>query len=319
MMRYHCRTLSGTLLACALSLCMAAGAAQAAYLFEANTAKFKDAKKVSSRSFKFLATIDPAKDAEANIAVLRDAVIAAGKAEGYAYKEAKKGDEWRYGEKRYYDTPAYDIYKKGYVIRETYRYAKGGTADPEKFVFTVKEMSPNDLNRIVTSKLAPVKSLESLVKFEENISLADNGALQSYFESAIGARFKNKDLGARTMGDFAKFYPELGKLGIPAGAKFVPVTGYSTQLKFGAFVMPGGDEAKMDIEVWSRAPGGPIFVAEIAFDMNNDEGYESDAADMKDSEDFFLKVFGKAMKPRAMPGAGPYMGSKVRALFDQKK
>ena len=315
-----------TILYIALAFTLALGAALPAvaaepggkYLFEENTAKFTDIKKVSSRSYKFLATLDPSKDMQANIIMLRDAVKKAGAEQGYAFTAPKKGEDWRYSEKRYYDTPNKDLYKKGYVIRENYRFAQGEKPDPEKFVLTVKEMSPNDLTRLVNSKLGPVPGSDSLVKFEENISITKTGKLQSYFESAIGSKVKSKDLGERTLGDYGKLYPELLKLGISASTKLVPVTGYSTQLKFGSFALPGGDQAKMDIELWSRTAGGKPFVAEVAFDTEQDEGYATPPAHMKAAEDFFLKVFAKALKKQAMPDGSQFMGSKVRVLFDQK-
>ena len=317
-MRIGVRTALAFLLV--LGMALPAFAAGGGYLFEANLAKFKDAKKIGSRDFKFLAKVDPAKDAEGNIALLREAVIAACKAEGYTLEPRKKGDRWRYSEKRYYDTPNYDLYKKGYVIRETIRFEKGGKPDPDKAVLTVKEMSPNDLNRIANSKLAPVAGIESLVKFEENVSIAADGKLHSYFESAIGARIKSKDLGERTLGDYAKFYPEFGNMGIPVGTKLVPVIGHGVDVKYGSVKLPDGSKADAEIEVWSRTPGGQIFLAEIAFSLDDDEGYAATSpATMKAMEDFFLKVAGKALKPYAMPNSSGYMGSKVRALFDQKK
>jgi hypothetical protein len=302
-----------------LGMALPALAASDGYLFEANLAKFKAASKIGGRDFKILAKFDPAKDAEANIAQLREAMIAASKAAGYELTPRKKGDRWRYSEKRYYDTPNRELYKKGYVIRQTHRFAKGSQADEEKFVLTVKEMSPNDLNRVANSKLAPVAGMESLVKFEENVSFAENGKLQSYFESAIGAKVKNADLGARTLGDIAKFYPEFANMGIPVNTKLTPVVAHGMDLKFGAVRLAGDGKFDAEIEVWSLTQGGPLFLAEVNFGLDDDEGYAGTAPEtMKAAEDFFLK-FGKAFAPNIMPGSAPYMGSKVRALFDQKK
>lgn len=303
-------------LSLATGLCGAAFAAD--YLFERNTAQFKDIKKVSSRSYKFLARCDPLKDMKTNILELRDAVIKAAGSRGYEYKERKKGEEWRFSEKHYLDTPGKDLYKKGYVIRENYRFEEGAGPDPDKFVLTVKEMSPSDFARLANSKLGPVPGSDSLVKFEENVSIGADGKLQSYFESAIGAKAKSKDLGKRTLGDYGKLYPELLNLGLPASTGLTDSVGYSVQLKFGSFSLPGGDKAKMDIEMWSRTAGGNPFVAEVAFETDTDEGYSTDPAVLKDAEDFFLKVFGAALKGQAMPGGDQYMGSKVRVLFGQK-
>ena len=317
-MRTILRTAMAFTLALGVALPAFAAEPGGKYLFEENTAKFKDIKKVSSRSYKFLASFDASKDTSATIAMLKDAVTKVGTEQGYTFKARKKGEDWRYSEKRYYDTPNKDLYKKGYVIRETYRFAEGEKPDPEKFVLTVKEMSPSDLVRLINSKLGPVSGSDSLVKFEENVSITKSGALQSYFESAIGSKVKNKDLGQRTLGDYGKLYPELLNMGIPADTKLVPVTGYSTQVKFGSFKLPGDDEAKMDIELWSRTPGGKPFVAEIAFETEQDEGYATSPAQMKAAEEFFLKVFAKGLKNQTMPDGSQFMGSKVRVLFDQK-
>ena len=167
-------------------LAMPVAVAASSYLFEKNTADFKnDISKVESRSYKFLANPEPGKNAEALIENLLGKLKNATQKEGFEYVERKKGLDWRYSEKRYLDTPNLDLYKKGYVVRETYRFKKGEGPDPNKFVLTVKEMSPNDFMRLVNSKLGPVPGSDSLVKFEENISLKEDGTLQSYFESAI--------------------------------------------------------------------------------------------------------------------------------------
>lgn len=305
-------------LALGVTFPVVATGAEGKYLFKENIEKFQDIKKVSSRSYKFLADFDASKDMKANILMLMDAVKKAGTDQGYTFKERKKGIDWRYSEKRYYDTANKDLYKKGYVIRETYRFDEGEKPDPEKFVLTVKEMSPSDFKRLANSKLGPVPGSDSLVKFEENLSITASGSLQSYFESAIGAKVKNSDLGQRTLGDYGKLYPELLQMGIPASTKLIPVTGYSVQAKFGGFALPDGDEAKLDIEMWSRTPGGKPFVAEVAFETDKDEGYATPPAQLQAAEDFFRKVFAKGMSGRVMPGSSEYLGSKVRVLFDQK-
>lgn len=293
-----------------------AQAADSKYLFERNKAQFGDhINKVESRSYKFLAAVPEGKDAKGVVTELLAAVKKAAADNNFAFKERKKGEEWRFSEKWYYDTPNRDLYKKGYVIRENYRFDEGAGPDPDKFVLTVKEMSPNDLMRLVNSKLGPVPGSDSLVKFEENISLTDAGQLQSYFETAIGSKVKREDLGQRTLGDYAKLYPELANLGVPLDTKLEPVKGYSVQLKYGGFILADGSKADGDIEVWTETPGGKPYVAEIAFDG---EGYGASVEHMKAEEDFFNKMFGQSLKGLTMPNSGPYMGSKVRTLFDEK-
>ena len=297
-------------------LAMPVAVAASGYLFEKNTADFKnDISKVESRSYKFLANPEPGKNAEALIENLLGKLKNATQKEGFEYVERKKGLDWRYSEKRYLDTPNLDLYKKGYVVRETYRFKKGEGPDPNKFVLTVKEMSPNDFMRLVNSKLGPVPGSDSLVKFEENISLKEDGTLQSYFESAIGSRVSNEELGNRTLGDYGKLYPELLNLGLAATTKLVPVTGYSVQLKFGGFKLADGSVAEGDIEVWTEGPGGNPWVAEIAFDGM---GYDASVEHMKAEEDFFTKIFAGSMKELALTNGYGYMGSKVRTLFDEK-
>jgi|GEM_PF-1836169 len=290
--------------------------AASGYLFEKNKADFKsDIAKVESRSYKFLANPDSGKDAEALVESLLDKLKNVAQKEGFEYVERKKGLDWRYSEKRYLDTPKLDLYKKGYVIRETYRFKKGAGPEQDKFVLTVKEMSPNDFMRLVNSKLGPVPGSESLVKFEENISLKEDGSLQSYFESAIGSKVSNEELGSRTLGDYGKLYPELLSLGLDASTQLVPVTGYSVQLKYGGFKLADGTVAEGDIEVWTEGPGGKPWVAELAFDGS---GYDASVEHMKAEEDFFTKVFAGDMKALVLKDGYVYMGSKVRTLFDEK-
>jgi hypothetical protein len=286
------------------------------YLFEKNMTDFKsNISKVESRSYKFLANPEPGKDAEALVESLLGKLKDVAKKEGFEFVERKKGPDWRYSEKRYLDTPGLDLYKKGYVVRETYRFKKGEGPDADKFVLTVKEMSPNDFMRLVNSRLGPVPGSDSLVKFEENISLKEEGSLQSYFESAIGSKVSNSELASRTLGDYGKLYPELLNLGLDASTQLVPATGYSVQLKFGGFKLADGTVADGDIEVWTEGPGGKPWVAEIAFDG---AGYDATVEHMKAEEDFFAKVFAGDMKGLALTNGYAYMGSKVRTLFDEK-
>ena len=311
-MRNYKFLLASFLVLLALPVAMAANG----YLFEKNMANFKDnISKVESRSYKFLANPEAGKDAEALIEGLLGKLKDSAQKAGFEYVERKKGLDWRYSEKRYLDTPNLALYKKGYVVRETYRFKKGEGPNPDKFVLTVKEMSPNDFMRLVNSKLGPVAGSDSLVKFEENISLKEDGTLQSYFESAIGSKVGNDELGKRTLGDYGKLYPELLNLGLDASTQLVPVTGYSVQLKYGGFKLADGTVADGDIEVWTEGPGGKPWVAELAFDG---AGYDATVEHMKAEEDFFSKVFAGDMKALALKNGFGYMGSKVRTLFDEK-
>lgn len=297
-------------------ICVSGQASAKDYLFQKNKDAFKaDINKVGSRSYKFLTKIEPGKDAKELIVYLRDMVKKAATDNGFKFNQRKKGEQWRFAEKRYLDTPNRDLFKKGYVVRETYRFTEGGQPDPDKFVLTVKEMSPSDFMSLVNSKLAPVAGSDSLVKFEENISLNDKGKMQAYFESTIGSKISKEELGQRTLGDYGKLYPGLLNLDIPADTMLEPVTGYSVQIKYGSFTLVDGSEAKGDIEVWTEGHGGKLIAAEISFDG---EGYDSSDEHMKAEEDFFVKIFGEALKDQVMPNSGPYMGSKVRVLFDEK-
>ena len=300
----------------------ASGAASGreAYLFEKNKAAFPDIGQVRSRSFKFLAAFDQSANMLASMAALRDRVIQAGTAAGYAFAAPKKGWKWAYSAKCYYDTPERDLYDRGYVIREIYPYKRGKKPDPDKFFLTVKEMSPDDFARLARSELRPASGGGVKIKFEENISLAAPGVPRSYFESTVSASAQNRQLGNRALGDYAALYPALAHVGLAADTVLTPpVIAWSVESVIGRFALPGGQSMKLTMEGWARSRGGPPILIGIDMDVDGDTGYSEDPAKLRAAEDFFMTVFGGALGDLAMPGSGGFMGSKVRILFDRAR
>ena len=301
----------------ALSGCQTTGSGTTAagdYLFERNIAQFKDMQKVTSRDYKYLAAFDPNKSANATINELREAVIKAGTAGGFRFMKRDRGDQLRMADRRFLDTPNLDLYKKGYVIRES--------EDDRGLRVTIKELSVDTPERLLTSKFALAPGLERgrPGKLEEGISIGPDGKLHSYFELTLEPSVSGSALGQRTLGDYGKLVPELLNLGLPASTPLTVNLDAERsverlRLRFGYFILPNGDAANLEVETWTR-PNGELVTAEISFSTRDDKGYATNPRVLQASEDLLLAL-ARAIPP--MPDSADFMGSKVRVLLKQKK
>lgn len=292
-------------------------AARRDYLFEKNAARFADIGKVTSRSFKFLARLNAGESMDASLERIAALVVKAGETSGYAFTKPGKNNKAKHSLKRYYDTPDYALYAGGYVIREIYPYTKKNGPDPAVFSLTVKEMSPNDFERLARSPLASARK-GGKIKFEENISWAPQG-MRSYFESTASAPADPAALGRRTLGEYAKLYPALGRAGVAMDVPLAAFDAWSTEKKIGRFALPDGGAMDLVIEGWTRSRDGMPVLVGIDMDLRGDKGYAASPEQMKASEDFFSAVFVNALKEQWLPGSEAFMGSKVRILLDRKR
>lgn len=296
-------------------ICQAQGST---YLFEQNKTKYENVDKIKSRSFKYLAQFNQNENTAEVILSVRNAIKQAAQEHGYEFvPRSKNGEQWFFANKVFYDTPDLALYNQGIVIRETFRFAQGdGPSD--RLQLTVKTMSPTNYEVVYNSSLAPATNINTRVKLEENISMDTSGNLQSYFEKTTGIMLNDADLGKRTVGDYAQYFPILLDLNLAPSTQLVPHIAYSQALEFGYFKLPSGAKVEVSVETWSRdSLNGKPFVAEISFDAGDDDkGYNSTEEVLKETEEFFQKVFGTM---EMMPDSAQYLGSKLRVLFDKNR
>ncbi len=80
-------------------------------------------------------------------------------------------------------------------------------------------------------------------------------------------------LGARTLGDFGKFIPELLKIGLPANTKLVGNLAYSYRVKPGAVVLPEVGACGVSMEAWTKTKGGAPYVYDFSFGYGDVDFY----------------------------------------------
>jgi len=270
---------------------------------------------VSGREVKFL--LDPAKlpgsPAEA-FATVWNRVKAASAKHGFKVTE-KEGNPLKIENayKEYFDTPGQDLWKKGYLVRITQKFKKG-VAEFQVGI-TVKAVNPDAKIALATPlKVVGVDKVKT--EAEENAGPGAGGRLDGYVEKGASFSATLDSLGKLTLGDFAKFMPELATLGIPADTKLVGSRAYSVRVKPGAVELAGTDDCGFSFEGWSTKPGEAPYLYDVSLGYGDIDFYDS-AALHEASEQFYQKVILGELSDLAMPEPEKWGGSKVRKLMNR--
>ncbi len=270
---------------------------------------------VNGREVKFL--LDPAKlkGSPAEVfATIWDRVKAASAKHGFKVTEKEDNPlkiEKAY--KEYFDTPGQDLWKKGYLVRITQKYKKG-VAEATVGV-TIKAVNPDaDIAMGTPLKVVGVDKVK--VEAEENAGPGAGGILDGYIEKGASFSVTLDSLGSLTLGDFAKYVPELATLGLPAGTRLVGTRAYSVRVKPGAVELAGTDDCGFSFEGWSTKPGEAPYLYDISMGYGDIDFYDS-AALHEASERFFQQVIAGELADLAMAQPEKWGGSKVRKLMNR--
>jgi len=269
---------------------------------------------VGGREYKFL--FDPAKlpeKPEAAMARIWERVKAAAAKHGFKVSEKADAGKVEQSYKEYFDTPGQDLWKKGYIVRITQKYKKG---TPEFQVgVTVKAVNP-DADITMATPLAVVGGDKVKTEAEENVGPAPGGTLDGYVEKGSSFTVTLEDLGKLTLGDFAKYMPELLKLGLPAGTPLKGTRAYSVRMRPGTVDLPGTEPCGVSMEGWSTEQGGKPYLYDFSFGYGDIDFYDS-AAIHQAGEDFCAKVLLGELKDITMADQDKWGGSKVRKLMNR--
>jgi hypothetical protein len=270
---------------------------------------------VQGREYKFL--IDPAQTKpklEEAFADVWQQVLLAAERRGFKVTQKEKDPfKVEFSTKEYLDTPDQALWKAGYLIRITARY-DGEQPQPNVNV-TIKSV-----NRDTVTVLARPLTVVGLQKFktdaEDGIGFGPGGRLGQYVEKGSSFSVPASALGSRTLGDFAKFVPELLKLGLPAGTRLVGTTAYSYRIKPGAVVLPEVGPCGVSMEAWSKTRGGAPYLYDFSFAYGDVDFYAVGEAHAV-GERFMEAVFSDQLY-RLQPADGEkWGGSKVRYLMNR--
>ncbi len=273
---------------------------------------------VGGREYKFL--FDPARlpeKPEAAMGMIWERVKAAAAKHGFKVSEKAEGAfKLEQSYKEYFDTPAQDLWKKGYIIRITQKYKKG---IPEHTVsVTVKAVNPDARVAMAVPLAVPATAnVEKLkTEAEENVGPAPGGTLNGYVEKGTSFTVALDDLGKLTLGDFSKYMPELAKLGLPADTVLKGNRAYSTRMRPGSVDLPGTEPCGVSMEGWSVKPGEKPYLYDFSFGYGDLDFY--DAAQIhQGGEDFSVKAILGELKDITMKDQEKWGGSKVRKLMNR--
>lgn len=283
-------------------------------LWERNVAKWQPLRRITSREFKFL--VDPkyfATGREAGFKAVWEKVKAAATQNGFTITDGKKGLKETLSIKEYFDTPDFKLRKAGFVIRVTTKTAKGKPVYP--FKLTVKELSPDNLYRILGSKLEVAKGYKIKPEIEENISISTDGSLNGYIESAWALKLKPEDIGARNLRDFGKFFPTLLTEGLPADTRLEPKRAFGYKVVPGTLHLDGGVDVDVEMEGWAAAADSAIYLGEVSFSLETPDYYAM-AKVHAAAERFLQSCLGRDAAELKLANGERWAGSKVRFLLN---
>ena len=234
--------------------------------------------------------------------------------QGFKVNEKEKNPlAIEFSTKEYFDTKDQTLWNKGYLIRITTRYKDGKPGDT--VAVTVKSVL-EDAEKALAVPLTVVGVDKSKTEAEENVGFGPDGTLRGYVEKGSTFSVPLASLGKFTLGDFAKYMPELTKLGLPADTALLSTKAYSYRIRPGAVVLPGTAPCGISMEAWSRTEGGAPFLYDFSFGYSDLDFYtvaETHAA----GEQFMAKVLKEELGALTSPDSGKWGGSKVRQMMNR--
>lgn len=270
---------------------------------------------VSGREYKVLFDVNRLNpDMNAAFQDLWGKLQAAATRHGFQIKEkAKSPLAVEFSTKEYFDTRDQALWDKGYLVRITTRYRDGKA--PATVGVTVKS-AHLDATKTLAVPLAAVGTDKAKTEAEENVGYGPDGTLRGYVEKGTSFNLPLAALGGLTLGDFAKYMPELLNLGLPADTALVSTKAYSYRIRPGHVLLPGTEPCGISMEAWSRTEGGKPFLMDFSFGYGDLDFYA--VGDVhKAGEEFMAKVIKQELGALMAPDSGNWGGSKVRQMMNR--
>ncbi len=301
-------------LGCA-GIAVAAGEAKPLYVQTIQKYRAPVLDDAGGREYKFL--IDPVKMKGKPDEAFRDIwkkVKAASQKNGFTLTEKDKSPfKIELATKEYLDTPDQLLWKAGYQIRVTNKYADG---KPGKDVAVNVKCVKEDARLAMAAPLTVTGGEKVKVEAEGNVGIGPGGTLREYIEKGATFTVPVEALGKMTLADFGRFVPELLSIGLPADTAFVGKKAYSTRVKPGAVVLPGTEPCGVSMEAFADKEGGAPYLYDFSYGYS--DLYFYDIAPVHEAgEKFLMKVLHGDLAGIAMPESEKWGGSKVRKLMNR--
>ncbi|MDR3670237.1 MAG: hypothetical protein P4L36_05305 [Holophaga sp.] len=274
---------------------------------------------VHSRELKFL--IDPGKVKDTPAAAFSQLwarIQAAGAGAGFAVTEKPNMPlKVTSGYQEYFETPGQELWQKGYLIRVSRQLGATGKkhkAPGALAELTFKSILPDYKETLAMPLL--LAGAKGKAKLEDNVALGPGGGLSSYLEKVVSIDLPPADLGGLTLGEFARYLPELAGLGIPAGTRLQGTRAYTVEVEPGHVQLEGAAPCKVHLAGWSTQPGEKPYLYTFSIKYECQDFYH-DAQTHASGERFLVQVVQGGLADLAFADGEKWCGSAVRKLMNR--
>jgi len=167
------------------------------------------------------------------------------------------------------DTPEFDLYRNGYMLRVRRPYV--GAKPAKTYELTLKLRGP-DIGRTSQADMNPDPAYAGRVKFKEEILLVSSelGGMRSIFSHTCQLGEQGEPIGT-TFGDFTRIFPALAALGPKPTTPIAPASPVPVQevlFDLGVFGFRGAKTAKVNMAVWRDPHTEKIMIGEFAYETH---------------------------------------------------
>jgi len=167
------------------------------------------------------------------------------------------------------DTPRFDLYRQGFMLRVRRPYA--GLDPAPTYELTLKFRGP-DIARAWKMDLSPARGISGRTKFKEELLLVPSqlGGMRSIFSHTCQLKERSEPIGT-TFRDFIKIFPHLKTLDIKPSTKIAPAVKVPVQevlFELGFFGFRGAKTAKVDMAIWRSPATKKILIGEFAYETH---------------------------------------------------
>ena len=192
----------------------------------------------------------------------------------------------------YLDTKTKDLSKTNYIIRERTKMKDGQAED--KVDLTLRYRT-SGVEALPSDAVYAASGYKASAAYEDDVAGFVGGvAGKNIGEMSASISVKNilaADLRGRTLGDFARYFPTLAKLGMPLDAPLVPVNGMiirEFKVSPGEFDFGQGVKGEASISLWYDYNNGKVILVEFSYDSAR--GPKAPAAAVAKAEAFFNAI-----------------------------